>query len=441
MSTPLIGQISTIELKIPILSNVDYGEFVQKFEFKGMINNGYFIKCTMLDAQFNILKSLIKTGYLQNSRSRSLEVEFTIKSSPNDAVFPRKSTLVQKAIISKVISRGASDAGILELHGIDPASWYLNAGDASGKAYVGNISNVIKQVISEYAPGISCQVSGTKDSKNNIWYMMRQDPMTFISSLLEWSSSITDKGTNWLVSVDWNSIIISEQAKITPKSRAYYKFMHGSTDTIRKWEMVTNNALSLTETKLVTYGCSVISGKYIDRNSDQKENTVFVKDATTPNKITARSDATNSFTKPDDSAGRKNLETGWTAIKSIPEIYSAGDLGVPYDKYIDGKARSTFLNLLPNLFKVKITVPGHGEWSNTIGLGVDAVYIKWTSEPDIDGNDYFLNGHWIAYGFHHRYNIGTWETDIFLARHDYDSNSIKSAFDITAPTNLVQPSN
>lgn len=411
----------------------DYGINCKGMQFQASINNGYMVQVEMMDPNFNMLNELIRQGYLRNPRNQILSIRFRIKAGYGNVSHPEKATAFQIAYVTAMHSQGEGDKAYIYFTAIDPPSWYLNTGNASGKVYKGSIKQVIQQVVAEYAPQVKLEISDTIDSTNNKWGMMRQDPKTFIRSLLEWSSSITHSKTNWVVTMDGYNLKIREQASIVSRPRAYYRYWDGSsTDTINGWHLATNNAMSITETKLVTQGLSAVDGQYLDRITDQQERLVFVKDSSTPNKlVAATSDATQksldqSFHKPDDSVGSGPAESiGWTSISSIPEIYSAGDLGISYADYIDGQARKTYLDLTYDLMQLDLEVIGHGEWSSCEGLGTDTVYIKWmkaSRNNEVDGGRlWFLTGNWLVSGFRHEYTVGTWSTNLILSRYDYNS--------------------
>lgn len=405
----------------------DWGHLFKKIEFKAMLNGGYIVKALLGDPNFSLLDSLIEQGYLQKSRTKVLKIKFKLKAGPNEQEVPEKATKYQTAHIISLRALGdRSDRGLLEFIGIDPPSWYLNTGDGSGQIITGNVQTAIRKIVEQYAPNIKLDITETVDSKQNKWSMYRQDPKTFIGSLLDWSSSVTKNKTNWLISSDGDELNIQEQAAIKSKPRAFYRFWDGSgNDTIMDWELISNNALSLTNTKIITQGLSTTSGQYLDRISDRDEKMVFIKDANTKNKRIAKTDDTQSFSKPNDNIGSGPQEIGWTSVSAIPEIHSAGDMGLKYSEYIDGRPRGMYLDLVNSLMKLKVTVIGHGEWDSNVGLGVDTVFLKWMKlqrgSDDASGTLWFLSGNWIIYGFHHRMTRGAWLTDLHLARFDHDA--------------------
>lgn len=404
---------------------LDLGKYYTDFEFKAMMNGGYIIRATLYDAHFNLQSELIREGYFKDSRTKAVNVKFAIRWN-YVAAETESATKVQEAILIAMEAEGeASDNASITFVAIDPPSYYLNVGDASGGVFTGKVDEVIRQVVAKYAPSINLEISSTIDSSYNKWWMMRQDPLSFIRSFIDWSPSITKNRTHWIVSADGHKLNISEQSLIPSKPRGYYSVLTtNERSTIRSWELLADNALSLVQTKLLSQGLSSTSGSYLDKITDIKEEKLIVKDSTTGNKKIALTDEDRSFAKPIDGQS-KNI--GWSSISSIPEVYSAGDLGVPYQDYIDGRARNMYLNMMNNLLRVKFQVIGHGEWSSGMGLGTDTIYIRWTQgATEQEQHDYWwMTGNWIVYGFHHVVDRGQWFTDLYCARYDYNAESIK----------------
>lgn len=406
------------------LDEIDIGKYMSKLEFKGMANGGYIIKGKFIDPNFNQLNQLIDSGYFKLTRTRPVKIRFQIRWGPKpETSFPETATKEQVAYLLslKANGEGSADNGMLEFVAMDPPSWFLNMGDGSGKVYNGKVSDAIKKVVEEYAPGVTLDIGRTIDSPKGKWWMMRQDPKTFISSLFDWSSSVTRKKTQWVFEPEGFDLTIKEQAELSSTQRAYYRFLEQSShDTIRNWEFLADNALSVVQTKLITQGISAVSGQYLDRITDKAEQVVYVKDSRTPNKQIARIQEDQGFTKPPET---KPQQVGWSSIATIPEVYSAGDMGIPYDQYIDGRPRAMWLNLVNALMRVKVECIGHGEWSGCKGLGIDTAFIKWSSGQgsNFDKPYWWMTGNWIVYGFHHRVNRGFWFTDLYLARFDHDA--------------------
>ncbi len=85
-----------------------------------------------------------------------------------------------------------------------------------------------------------------------------------------------------------------------------------------------------------------------------------------------------------------------------------------------------WLNMVNTLLRAKFTVNGHGEWSECRGLGVDTIFVKWTTGKGENGERFWwTTGSWLVYGFHHVVDRGKWLTDLYCARFDSDSSSKK----------------
>jgi len=396
-----------------ITDRPNWSEVLTGFEFKGMMNGGYTIRAEIADISFALTTKLLKS-YFKDSRSEPFKIRFRIFTGPGEATSQRTTKEQVAYVVSMRDKSGPADVARLEFIAIDPPSWHLNRGKGGGEAYTGRISQVIQQVIDKYAADdIHLDIAKTNDSEHCKWYMMRQDPKTFIMSLLEWSSAVTASKTNLIIGVDGKNLSMIEQAKIKSKPRGYYKF--GDVSTIHKAESVFNNALSLVNNKLITQGISIVSGKYYDIKADEKEDKIVIKDETTSKKQFAKTDERKSFNKPN-----KPL-AGYTSIIATPEIYSSGDIGLTYGEYIDGRARDHWLRLSNSLMRCKFTVVGHGEYSDTLGLGADTIFIKWLKEPTDDESSFYMSGYWILYGFHHKVVGTNWWTDLYCARFDHNA--------------------
>jgi hypothetical protein len=396
-------------VEISIDGGSDIGANFTKFEWASFNNGGYIIKAKIFDPYFNILKNLATKGYLKDGRQKETEVKFRIKWSSG------KETQNRTAFMTSLSAHGVNESGEIEFIAIDPPSFYLNEGTADGKAYKGNVSSVIKQVINEYAPNVSLEVTETDDNKENIWYMMRQDPKTFIRSMLDWSASITPKKTHWIVASNDKKLIIKEQDEIKVEDFGVYHLnRNGQTaKDVKLYEVLADNFISPLQTKLITSGISAISGEYLDKITDAEENKVFVKDENTSSKVNVNVQPTQGFKKPDKK---------WaTSVKSIPE-HSAGDLGIPYSKYIDGRARGIFMNMLNLVMRMRLRVIGDFMFDDSSKIGVAKCNISW---KDIEGEPYFLGGNWLIYGFHHIVSVQDWDTDLYLARLDHDASAKK----------------
>lgn len=435
------------------IADKDYGHLFHKVRFKGMANGGYIVKFTLFDSEMALLPRLIQNNYFKFARKTPVAISFQLfrqpKTSPNsgsgsDSIDNRrKSTKPQTAIIFDVVVKGrGTSKSRVEIVAVDPPSWFLNTGDASGEAFTGNVSGVMEQVIDRYSKvqssifpgGMRHEITKTKDAKSNKWYMMRQDPKTFIASLMEWSSPLTPQQTHWLVSMDGNPlnggphIAIKEQADHVSRQRGYYTFREkGPTQisTILSWNLLANNALTVAQAKIVSQGVSMLTGEYFDRTTDKAENEVYVTDQNTTNKRIANVEDWQSTSKPNAGvSARVAPGIGMTSVPSIPDVYSAGDLGLEYREYVGGRARGLYLGMLNNLLKMKITVQGHGEWSDTFGLGIDTVFLNWTKEPADGEPFYFAAGNWLIFGFEHIATRQGWFTDLWVARWDYNAEAV-----------------
>jgi hypothetical protein len=407
MGEPKATHKPIIELSID--GGADIGFNMQKFEWASFVNGGYIVRGKVYDPYFNILKNLATKGYLKDGRVKETPVKFKLKWSNGDE------TTERTAFMTTLAASGKNESGTIEFIGIDPPSYYLNEGTADGKVYKGNVSGVIKQVVNEFAPNINVEVTETDDNKENLWYMMRQDPKTFIRSMLDWSAGVTPKKTHWVVASVDKKLIIKEQAALESKDYGVYHVNRNGTTgkDVLSYEVLADNSISPLQTKLITSGISAISGEFLDKISDSGEQKVFVKDENTQNKVNVDITQTQGFKKPDKK---------WaTAVMAIPE-HSAGELGIQYNKYIDGRARGLFLNMLNLVMRMRLKVTGEYMFDDSSKLGVAKCTVSW---KDIDGEPYFLSGKWLIYGFHHVMTVNVWSTDLYLARLDFDASAKK----------------
>lgn len=395
------------KVEISIAGGDDIGADFTKLEWVSFVNGGYMIRAKVSDPWFNKLRKLATEGYLKDGRSKAAPVTIRIKWVNGGQTEQRK------AIMTDLEAHGVNEGGQIEFIAIDPPSFYLNAGTADGRVYKGKTSQVIKNVISDFAPQVEADVTETTDNESNMWWMMRQDPHTFIRSMLDWSSSVTPKKTNWVVSSTDNKLSIKEEAQLPPKDYGIYYVNRNDQhhDTV-DFEVLFNNLISPFQTKLITSGISAISGQFLDKITDSKQQQVFVTDKNTSNKVNTKTNVgTQTFAKP-------NKEWA-TSIKAIPE-HSAGDVGLAYEKYIDGRARNMYINMLSLVMRIRMRVTGDPEISDSSTLGTATATLSW---HDIDGNPYFLSGRWLLYGFHHIVTQSKWHTDLYLARLDGDADA------------------
>jgi hypothetical protein len=360
-------------------------------------------------------------SYLKSGRKDPTEVKWTVGWPDQDPTEERI------AYITDLDARGVQAGGSLEFVAVDPPSFLLNAGNADGSFYEGNVKSVIEEVITRYAPSIQPEIGDTDDFKQNKWWMMRQDPKTFIMSLLEWSSSVTQDRTNWIVASKDDKLIIKEQSKLEGKDFGVFtvNVITPGADDVRDFEFLADNFLTSFQTKLLTQGVSAVSEKYLDKVSDEEEDLIHVKDTNTSEKKNTQFGQDRGFKKPDDSPKKLNYDaeggimTGGTSIMAVPEL-NAGDMGVRYEKWIDGRARTQFLNMLKMVMRLKIRLDGDAEFDDSTKLGVSTCTIQWF---DADGNNFFLSGRWLIYGWHHVATRRDWYTDLYLTRLDFDASA------------------
>ena len=323
MGEPKIGIHPQIYISIADGPNIGY--LYEKFEWASFTNGGYIIRVKLLDSYWNILKKFATDFYLQKGRQGPTRVVFEV-FWPG---VPNGTTGKQLAYMADLDASGINSGGVLEFIAIDPPSYWLNAGDAAGKVYTGKVSDVIKKVVQEYfiAPngGGDVEVSETKDSNQNQWWMMRQDPKTFIGSLIDWSASITEQQTNWIVSSggsikDQPSIWIKEQAKMQSQ---YYGLYILDTNTpgannSYNFEFLADNIISVFQKQIITSGISSVSERFFDRKMDEARKIVHVYDDNTAAKKNVNIDTKHGFVKP-----------GWNPSQEKPHEWSTHIMAIP----------------------------------------------------------------------------------------------------------------
>lgn len=379
------------------------------FEWKSFMNGGYIIRGVVSDPYLNELTNLFITdGYLKHMRKEPTPITFKIGWQLDG-----KQSDTYLAYLIDVHAVGVSDSAAMEFIAIDPPSWYLNAGKGDGRVYKGKVSEVIKQVIGDYAPGVSAQVSDTNDSKDGRWAMMRMDPKTFIRSLLDWSCSMVDDKTAWITASDSDNasstIIIKTQAQLTSQTLGLISISNDDATALHDFDFASDALISQYMTQMVTQGLSGVSGKYIDKTTDMKD--AVVTDQNTGQKLNAKTDVEHSFTKPTGDFS--------TSIIAIPEL-AGGEMGMKYQKYIDGRARYRYLSMLPHVMRLKVNIRGDVRFTKSTLLGVSTVNLQWAG---IDLPQFFMGDNWMIYGFHHKIRAGQWKTELYLYRFDYNADA------------------
>lgn len=402
------------------IEGINVGETYERLEWKAAINNGYIVRARISDPYFNLLKKVTENVYLKKARKEPVEVKFWMGWLKDDGTPDRTEERI--AYMINLYSRGAGEDGRLEFIAIDPPTWLLSRGKADGKHYKGSVSDVIKRVANEN--GISeVDVTTTIDNKSGDWWMMRQDPKTFILSLLNWSSSVTGKKTKWVVTSKDKKLVVKEEFDLQSVDYGLYK---ASTKEIvasdlEDFELLMDNFSHIMYSEEHTAGISAVSGYFIDRITEPEKSRVY--DKNTGNK---------SNTKFGDDRGFDISDKEYATFKiPIPEN-SAGLVGIKYQDYIDGRARQEFLDMVGYIMRARIRVDGGRKDENDkmfddpTDLGVSTVTLQWIGlDESGEGKPYFLAGHWMVTGYHHVVEPGSWHTDLYINRLDYNAAAKK----------------
>lgn len=431
MSTEFpISQTPNLFLKI---GSEDVGDMFLKFEWKSFTNGGYIIRAKLHDAVWSKLRDIATQFYLDKGRKEPTPVTYELSWPGVNG--DNRATGKHLAYMTELEARnlGAESGGYLEFVAVDPPSFWLNCGDSSGKVYTGKVGGndgVIHQCVKDYFKEGDVVVSDTTDFDKNQWWMNRQDPKTFIASLLDWSSGATIQKTNWIVSSDDKELWIKEQAARESIFYGTFSMNVGASEghDILSVEFLAENLLSIIQKQLITHGLSAVSGRYFDKITDTPPHTgtenqciVHVHDENTPAKKKTAIDRTKGFSKPTIFSGAEGPPHECsTSIASIPEP-NGQEIGLKYDEYIDGRARKQFLDMLCMVMKIKIRCAGIAKptLSKSHYLGVSKLKILW--DDAAKSREYFLAGDWMVFGFHHIVTRGHWYTDIYCFRIDYDA--------------------
>jgi hypothetical protein len=436
MSTPQTSRYATDLYFLDSNGNVKSKNWdlnTHNFEWQSFVNGGFIARFKIHDSHFDLLDVFFDQDYFRTVRRLQQPplVKFRVRWEEG------KSTPWRIAIISDMQSTGkAAYDGYFEFIAVDPISYYLNRGDSAGSVYEGQIGGdkgVIMQVLNNYVPDrigqlpVIKKVSETTEVRNKYW-MMRQDPKTFIMSLLDWSSSLTSKRTSWIVAngetQDGLSISIKESWTPAlnyptsiegPPAPLIFRYKPSGSDILR-WEMLHNPFTVVLNSMLTTAGISAISGEYLDITTDIRKQNVWVTDDNTENKVNPSFGADRGYSKPQRPA------RGFTQVASVPE-FNAGDIGIPLHNYIDGRARQSYLEMLNLIMRIKITVRGEPRLYDCEDLGRSYVTLGWLGVENDEKQISFMDGNWLVYGWHHRC-FNNWETDLYLARIDYDAKAM-----------------
>lgn len=396
----------------------NFGGLVTYFSHKSKVNGGYILRFRIIDQAF--VETALMGDYFEKVKKEPLTVEFEIEWKGGDKTEKRK------AIVTSIDNRGNSTAyNIIDVIAVDPPSYYLMAGNASGKVYTGRVSDVIQKVVEEYSGGkITVDIPKTNDSKYNKHYMMRMGPKQFIKHLLSWSTPFNDSKTRWIVSNTDYKMVIKPQGSLEPEfKRTYLNYKPDiRINHVREYAMTTYGNWNKLYNKIVSYGIPNTTGEYFDPINDKEEKITVIKDTNTKEKLKAQTEPKQTFTKPGCSPEDKAPKVGKTFINPMPEIYSAGEIGSKYKEYITGYARGMYAGLLDEMNTISITVFGDHEWSNSKGLGADVVKLKWGIIGEKAEKSHF-DGYYIVVGFEQVFKVGQWDTHLNLIRIDHDADA------------------
>lgn len=400
-------------------SDLNLTTYVDLFKWSAFMNNGYVIYARFIDPNLVNFTTLANSKYLAEARKKPLEVKFRLKYNTSTTGMEKTGTDIRIAYMTNlhaIIPDSTTPAGFFEFIAVDPSSYRLNSGDSSGAAYKGTVSDVITQVVGRYAPEVSVSVSKTNDNKSNIWYQMRMAPKDFIVTLLDWSSSLTNNETNWIVASVDKTLQIKEQSELQSIDYGTYTVntnYPGIHNCIR-WELIAENYLTNIQTAIDTGGISATSGLYVSKENSITKDLSVITDARTSNKKNVELTNEQSFTKPTD------ILTGYTHVKSVPED-SSGSIGIKYQNYIDGRARQFYISMLYRLLRIKVSVFGNPNLDDGSNLGVSTVTLNMVDSKD---EPYWIGGKWLIYGWEHIFDRNRhWRTNLYLSRFDYNSDA------------------
>jgi hypothetical protein len=405
MGEPKRGYAVTGKLYI---EDIDVSDAWIRLEWKAFINNGYIVRARLHDPYFNLFKEITEKQYLRKGRNEPIKVVFNYEwKSKGD-----NKTEDRIAYMINLYARGIPESAELEFIAIDPPTWLLSRGKSKGKYYEGNVSDVIKKVCQENGVD-DVEVTNTIDNKNGNWWMMRQDPKTFILSLLDWSTSVTPNKTKWVVNSKDKKLVIKEEHDLESKDLGLFSVTSKKIQAsdISDFEVLLDNFSHVLYSEEHTAGLSATSGYFIDQVTEKEKTRVY--DKNTGNK-------TN--TKFGDDRGFKVTDKRFSTFDhAIPEE-SAGNVGLKYQDYIDGRARLEFLDMLGYIMRIRVTVDGDKTFSDPLDLGVSTITLQWIGS---DNEPYFLSSHWLITGFWHKATPAGWETDLYINRLDFDAAARK----------------
>jgi len=412
-------------------SDKEIGYYCSKFEWVSFVNGGNRITASFKDTHQNILDEKMIKELLKHAKTeKGIDVEARIWQH-----YERKrgkKTAKRKLKVLSLNSNllGSITEATLELVCIDAASWLLNRGKCDGHAYKGSIGGddgVIAQIANKYsAPEkLNIKIDKTKDDKNNWWWDMRLDPKTVISSLIEWSASITDQETPMVIQCQDFEFKCKEWSNLPPTKTNGKKFsVAHRKGHIQEWtdrgelQILSNNLLSPAATRLYTGSISATTGLYVDKGNSKESGGVltpkqtYVNDKLSPNKLGPNIKADQGYSKP--------VGESATFIEPVPE-HNNGDVGVLYQDYSVGRARNWFMKTIYTTMRVKLTIePGDTDFDDAFACGRDRIFLEVIT-LDKDFKPYYINGNWMLYGFRHMCDWEHWKTELLLCRIEHDA--------------------
>ena len=400
---------NAVKTKIDI-EGIEVGEVFERLEWKAMVNNGYIVRARLSDPYYNLLKDITDKIYLRKARKEPIKVTFNFEWQ-GDEKEPNK-TEDRIAYMINLYGRGELEDGRLEFIAIDPPTWLLSRGKSDGKYYQGSVSDVIKKVCQEN--GVSkVTVSKTIDNKKGEWWMMRQDPKTFIASLLEWSPSVVTNKTKWIVTSKDEELYIKEEHDLKSEDLGLIRMSIKDLETTDcdDFELLMDNFSHVMYSEEHTASLSAISGYYIDQVTEKEKTRAYDKNT-----------GTKSNTNFDDDRGFDVTDKRFSTFAQMIPEESAGNVGLQYKDYIDGRARREFLNMVGYITRLRARVTGAKQFDDPLQLGVSTVTLQWVG---LDGKPYFLAGNWMITGFYHIAAPGNWQTSLYINRLDWDAAAKK----------------
>lgn len=399
----------------------DIGPLCYKLHWSSFLNNGYQLTASIDDPGFKILNKLnVDSGYFRSGMACKFKARCRLKTMKPEV--ENQTPFVEFYVTSLEDSSNSSDRASFTFTAVDKPSWMLNANPASGKAYRGSISEVIRQVVNEFAPGVELDIANTNDSNQNIWYTFRQSPKNMILRLMKYGSAILASKGRWVISSESPDILrVVDQSKAGSERRGFYMWPRAETGNeknagiIISYSAIKQNAWARFMAEVYSAGISTATGLYLDKVTDEDELYTKINDENTPNKLKTKVPVNRAFSKPQDS---EPPEIGKTFIPAIPELYSAGEIGLKYRDYLSGTGRQLYLDNLYGINKMYFDTVGQGSFYDGKGLGSDTITLEFLGTDNLP---FYPQGDWILHGFKHRFISGQWRTRLYLTRTHQDS--------------------